>query len=126
MLGEIKAATIVGCEWCMDFASYLARRRSDLTDADLADLPRYSESQRFGEADRLVLDYAVAISRTPADVDDALFARLRERFSDRQIVELTTAIALENFRARFNHALGIDPQGFSEGAFCVIPEPTPA
>jgi alkylhydroperoxidase family enzyme len=121
ILGETKAATVVGCEWCMDFASYLARRHDALTDAELMDLPRYGESERFDELDRLVLDYAVAISRTPADVDDALFGRLRERFSDRQIVELTTAISLENFRARFNHALGMDSQGFSEGSFCVVP-----
>jgi alkylhydroperoxidase family enzyme len=122
ILGETKAATVVGCEWCMDFASHLARKRAGLSDAELMDLPRYRESERFDELDKLVLDYAVAISRTPADVGDELFARLREKFSDRQLVELTTAISLENFRARFNHALGMEAQGFSEGAFCVIPD----
>lgn len=126
ILGETKAATVVGCEWCMDFASYLARKQGGLTDAELMDLPRYTESERFDADDKLVLDYAVAISRTPTEVGDALFARIRERFSDRQIVELTTAISLENFRARFNHALGMDAQGFSEGAFCVIPDPVAA
>ena len=40
-----------------------------------------------------------------------------------QIVELTAAIAWENWRARFNHALGIEAHGFTEGAFCPIPEP---
>jgi hypothetical protein len=38
------------------------------------------------------------------------------------MVELTTAVALENYRARFNWALGIESQDFSEGAFCAIPE----
>ncbi len=126
ILAETRAATVVGCEWCMDFASFLARQRSGLTDAELMNLPRYRESELFDELDRLALDYATAMSRTPADVDDELFGRLRAQFSDRQLVELTSAIAIENFRARFNGALGMEPQGFSEGAFCVIPDPTPA
>ena len=126
ILAETRAATVVGCEWCMDFASFLARHRTGLTDAELMDLPRYAESELFDSDDRLVLDYATAMSRTPADVGDDLFARLRLRFSDKQIVELTSAIAIENFRARFNRALGMEPQGFSEGAFCVLPDPAPA
>jgi hypothetical protein len=35
-------------------------------------------------------------------------------------------IALENHRARFNTGLGLDAQGFSEGAFCVVPDPHPS
>ena len=45
-------------------------------------------------------------------VDDALFARVRPHFSEAQIVELTAAAALENFRSKFNVALGIEAQGF--------------
>ena len=47
--------------------------------------------------------------------------RVEER-DEPQIVELTTAVALENLRARFNYALGIESQGFSEGSFCAVPE----
>jgi hypothetical protein len=35
-------------------------------------------------------------------------------------------IALENFRGRFNLALGIGAAGFSEGMVCAVPETTPA
>ena len=73
-----------------------------------------------------MLDYAVAISGTPVTVSDELFARLREHFDDRQLVELTNAIAVENLRGRFNLALGIGAAGFSEGMACVAPEPAPA
>jgi hypothetical protein len=38
------------------------------------------------------------------------------------MVELTATIAWENYRARFDHALGIEAQGFSDGAYCVRPE----
>jgi hypothetical protein len=37
------------------------------------------------------------------------------------MVELTSAIAWENYRARFDHAFGCDAEGFSEGAFCPLP-----
>jgi hypothetical protein len=61
------------------------------------------------------------MSRTPVEVPDELFDRLKERFDDAQIVELTHAIALENLRGRFNLALGVDAAGFSEGMVCALP-----
>jgi alkylhydroperoxidase family enzyme len=50
-----------------------------------------------------------------------LFEALRKHLSPPQMVELTSAIAWENYRARFNHAFGIESEGFSEGAFCPLP-----
>ena len=85
----------------------------------------YASSTAFSDLDRLVLDYTVAMTRTPVEVPDALFAALRARLDEAQIVEITAAIAWENYRARFNHALEIGAQGFSEGAFCVVPERPP-
>ena len=66
------------------------------------------------------------MTRTPPEVTDEQFDRLGVHLSDAQIVELSTAIAIENFRGRFNHALGMDAQGFSEGAVCIVPERAPA
>ncbi|HEV2397813.1 MAG TPA: hypothetical protein VGS27_12780 [Candidatus Sulfotelmatobacter sp.] len=75
----------------------------------------------FSDLERLVLEYADAMTRSPVEVSDALFARLRERFSEAQLVELTSGIAWENYRARFDHAFGIEAENFSEGAVCAIP-----
>jgi alkylhydroperoxidase family enzyme len=55
-------------------------------------------------------------------VDDQLFAALRAEFTEPQLVELATAIAWENYRARFNRTFAILADGFSEGAFCPLPE----
>ena len=71
--------------------------------------------------ERLVLEYADAMTRIPVEVSDALFARLRERFTEAGLVELTSAIAWENYRARFDHALGIEGENFTEGAVCAMP-----
>jgi 4-carboxymuconolactone decarboxylase len=121
MLGQLKASTKVGCEYCIDLGSQVARR-SGLTDDELLALPRYRDSGLFSDLDKLVLDYAAAMTGTPVDVSDALFAELRERFDNAQLVELTSVIALENMRSRFNGAVGVGAAGFSEGMVCAVPE----
>jgi AhpD family alkylhydroperoxidase len=124
-LAGTKAAAMVGCEFCIDIASAISAK-SGVTAEQLADLPSYRESHRFDETEKLVLDYAVAMTSTPAFVPDELFEALRSRFDERQLVELTAAIAIENYRARFNWAFGIGSQGFTEGGACALPEPAAA
>ena len=85
-------------------------------------LSNYRDSAEFEDLEKLVIAYAEAISRSPADVDDELFDTLKQHFDAAQIVELTAVIAWENYRARFNHALLLEPQGFSEGGYCLVPE----
>jgi 4-carboxymuconolactone decarboxylase len=121
LLAELRAGSIAGCEWCLDFGSALAKG-ADISQEKLMALPRYGESELFDDDERLVLDYATAMSRSPVEVSDALFERLRNRFDEPQLVELTGIIALENFRARFNDAVGLGSQGYADGSFCVLPE----
>jgi alkylhydroperoxidase family enzyme len=64
----------------------------------------------FDDRERAALDYADAMTITGRDVDDALFARLREHFDDDAIVELTETIAWENASAKFNRALRVPSQ----------------
>ena len=87
--------------------------------------PQYSTSDLFSDDEKLVLDLAVGMTRTPVDVPDELLGRLCERFDEAQLVELVNEIAVENYRARFDWAFGIGSQGFAEGAFCVRPEQAP-
>jgi len=93
-----------------------------VTEAQLRDLPAYEESAAFSPLEKLMLDYAVAMTKTPVEVPEALYAQLGQHFTEAQLVELTAAIAWENYRARFDHAFGIEAQGFSEGAYCPLPE----
>ena len=96
-------------------------RASGITTAQIANLSNYRTDFNFSELERLVLEYADGMTRTPVEVSDALFARLRESFSDPELVELTSAIAWENYRARFDHAFGIEAENFAEGAVCALP-----
>jgi 4-carboxymuconolactone decarboxylase len=70
-LAELKAATLTNCEYCIDMGSQIARR-TGLTDAQLLALPTYETSLLFTDLEKLVLDYAVSMSRTPVDVSDEL------------------------------------------------------
>jgi alkylhydroperoxidase family enzyme len=97
-------------------------RKAGITEAQLQDMASFETSGAFGETERLVLRLAAGMTRTPASIDDELFAALRSKFSEPQLVELATAIAWENHRARFNRAFGVTAEGFSEGAFCPLPE----
>ena len=84
-------------------------------------LPDYETSRDLTDLEKLVIRYAVEMTRTPVEVSDELFAELRRNFDEKQTVELTAAIAWENYRARNNHALGLESEGFSKGAFCPLP-----
>ena len=122
-LAELKAATVVQCEYCIDMGSQISRQWG-LSDEELLALPSHRVSALFSDLDRLVLDYAAGMSSTPVEVPDELFARLRAHFDEAQLVELTHVIALENLRGRFNLAFGIGAAGFSQGMVCAAPATT--
>lgn len=69
-----------------------------------------------------MLRLTVALTNTPAEVSDELFHALRKQFSERQLVELNSAIAWENYRARFNRTFAIESEDFSKGQYCPLPE----
>ena len=118
VLGELRASMVAGCEFCVDIGSWLARE-AGLSEDELKAMVDWESSDLFDETDKLVIAYADGITRTPVDVPDEVFEGLRARFDEEQLVELTAAIAWENWRARFNWAFGLGKEGFSEGAYCV-------
>jgi alkylhydroperoxidase family enzyme len=82
----------------------------------VAEVLNWRDSSLFSPAERVALEYAERITYTDRSVDDDFFAELKKHFTEPQIVELTAAIALENFRSNFNPTLGVEAQGF-----CVVP-----
>jgi len=85
-------------------------------------LANFKTSPAFNEIEKMVLQYTVAMTKTPVHVSEELFNKLRAHFNEKQMVELTAMIAWENYRARFDHAFGVESMGFTEGAFCALPE----
>jgi AhpD family alkylhydroperoxidase len=118
-LVELKGAQMIGCEYCVDLGSQICRN-SGLSDEELLALPGYRQSDLFTGREKVALDYTVGVMRTPVDVSDGLFDRMKEHFSNEELVEITALLTLVNLD-RFNAAFGIGPAGFSEGMVCVQP-----
>jgi alkylhydroperoxidase family enzyme len=116
-LVELKGAQMIGCEFCVDLGSQICRH-SGFSDAELLALPRYRQSEKFTELEKLALDYTVAIMRTPVEVTDELFDQMRAHFSTEQLVEITALLMVVNLD-RFNAAFGVGSAGFSDGMVCV-------
>jgi AhpD family alkylhydroperoxidase len=117
---ELKGAQMIGCEFCVDLGSQICRN-SGLSDEELLAMTRYPQSELFTEREKLALDYTVGVMRTPVDVSDELFARMKEHFTDQQLVEITALLTVVNLD-RLNAAFGIGSAGFSEGMVCVPPD----
>ena len=119
-LAVYRTAWTIGCSWCVDFGTMLMRL--DGLDVDqLKHIADFETSDAFTDEERDVIRYADAVAGTPMTVSDEQVAALVERYGHDGVVELSYLIALENHRARFNHALGITDQGFSSGDACRVP-----
>ena len=86
--------------------------RNGASEEKIRAIDQAATSPLFDDVERAAIAYAETVTITGQGVSDELFARVRKHFSEAQIVELTAAIALENFRSKFNVALGIEAQGF--------------
>ena len=100
-------------------------RASGISEETLAALHTYETSDLFTPLEKAAIDLAVAMSSMPADVPAELRDRLLRELTPGQFMELVSAIAWENHRARVNRALDVRPMGFSDGAFCLLPQRQP-
>ncbi|HEY0019876.1 MAG TPA: carboxymuconolactone decarboxylase family protein [Longimicrobium sp.] len=109
------AAHLNGCAWCMDYGEHLGTR-AGVPAQKLSNVHAYAADPAFSPADRAALAFAEEMTMVGGRVTDETFAELRRHFSEREVVELTLAVAAENFFNRMNAALGVEEQGF-----CALP-----
>lgn len=107
----VRVSQINHCAFCVDINSATLLKRG-VPESKLAALPEWRSSPLFDERERLALDYAEAMTRSDAGVDDALGDRVRRLFGEDGMVELTALIAFQNMSSKFNAALAVPPQGF--------------
>jgi alkylhydroperoxidase family enzyme len=90
-----------------------------LSQQQIDEMEQYATSEAFSTRQKIALEYAERITMSDQDVDDAFFAQVQGEFeTPAAIVELTTIVAFENFRSKFNHALLVESNGF-----CALPRP---
>jgi alkylhydroperoxidase family enzyme len=81
-------------------------RKAGLSDEKLLGV-KGNDLTLFNDLERMVIELADAMANTPSNISDDLYGRLRDKFSEEQLLELGAQIAFENFRARLNRVFDI-------------------
>ena len=89
----------------MDINSAVGRK-AGLTDEKLFAVVK-DDLSVFSDVERLVIELADAMANTPSNISDDLYGRLREKFSEEQLLQLGGQIAFENYRARLNRVFDV-------------------
>jgi uncharacterized peroxidase-related enzyme len=105
----VAVSQLNACHYCVaHHKPFLAVEGVSAAGADR--LLDYRDHPELDDSDKLVVEYAIAAWEHPNRIPEALFTRLRERFSEAQIVELTLRITLCGFFNKFNDALQIEEE----------------
>jgi AhpD family alkylhydroperoxidase len=114
-LVQVQVSRVNWCDFCVDLNGAAALERA-VAPEKLAALDDYERSPLFTERERAALCYAQSATDPARRVDRGCFERLRARFDEQAIVELTALVAFQNLSSKFNAALGVPAQGF-----CALP-----
>jgi len=90
--------------------------KEDIDEATLAALPDWRATDRFTARERAALELAEEIVADDREVSDACFARVREHFSEADVLELVFVIGYQVFARKFAKAFRLAPQGFAARA----------
>jgi uncharacterized peroxidase-related enzyme len=101
------ASRVAGCQYC-EAHSLVAARIHDVSQEKLDAIWEYQESPLYTEAERVALDFALAAGSVPNAVDAELFARLRQHWTEEQIVQILGAVCLYGFLNRWNDSMATD------------------
>jgi uncharacterized peroxidase-related enzyme len=108
-LAIVAVSQVNACDYCVaHHKPFLAVE--GVSPAGVDRLLDYSDHPELDLVDRLVVEYAIAVTEKPNRLPESLFARLRQHFTEAQIVELTLRITLCGFFNKFNDALQIDEE----------------
>ena len=106
-LGIVATSLVNQCEFCV--AQHSPKLAVEgITPDGAASLLDWEKHPELDEVDRLVVEYAIAVTSNWSRIRDAMFERLRAHFSEPQIVELTWRIALCSAFNRFNDVLQVE------------------
>jgi alkylhydroperoxidase family enzyme len=89
-------------------------RKAGLSDEKLHAV-RGDDITPFNDVERLVIELADVLTYTPSDVSDDLYSRLRNQFSEEQLMQLGGQIAFENYRARWNRLFDVESDNLYQG-----------
>ncbi len=116
-LVKLRASQVNGCAYCIDMHSKDARAAGE-TEQRLYLLDAWREAPFYSDRERAALAWTEAVTRvTDGHVPDAVFADVRAQFSDKELVDLTMAVAAINAWNRMAISFRAAPGGYRPGQF---------
>ncbi len=116
MIGEV-ASKSAGCMYCTAHTAHGAAR-SGIPQDKLDELWIFELSSHFSEAERSALNFAMLAARSPSEVSDADFDRLRKSYTDEQIIEIASVVGFFGFLNRWNDTMATElesaPLGYAQ------------
>jgi uncharacterized peroxidase-related enzyme len=103
LIGHV-ASKAAGCLYCQAH-TLLGAHNFGVSDEKLADVWNYASSAHYSPRERVALDFALAAAAQPNEVTDELFARVREHWSETEIVEILGVVAMFGFLNRWNDSM---------------------
>ena len=103
LLGHV-ASKAAGCLYCQAH-TLLGAHNFGVTDEKLADVWNFADSPLYSPRERVALEFALAAASQPNAVTDELFARLREHWSENEVVEILGVVAMFGFLNRWNDTM---------------------
>lgn len=103
LIGHV-ASKAAGCLYCQAH-TLLGAQNFGVSEAKLAEVWNYATSTHYTPRERVALDFALAAAAQPNEVTDELFARLREHWSENEVVEILGVVAMFGFLNRWNDTM---------------------
>ena len=101
------ASRAAGCQYC-EAHSLIAAEIHGVGQEKLAAIWDYPTSPLYSEAERTALDFALAAGSVPNAVDAELMERMKQHWSEDQIVQILGAVCLYGFLNRWNDSMATD------------------
>jgi alkylhydroperoxidase family enzyme len=101
------ASRAAGCQYC-EAHSLVAAGIHGIDAEKIAAVWDYQTSPLYSEAERVALDFALAAGAVPNQVDQALMDRMREHWTEEQVVQILGAVSLYGFLNRWNDSMATD------------------
>lgn len=105
-LAYIRASEINSCGYCLHYHK-TAGRKAGLDERQVNETESRSGSEIYDDLQRDVLQYAEEVTRNVV-VTDELADRLKQKLTERELVELAVAVALANFTNRISETLRLE------------------
>jgi len=101
------ASRAAGCQYC-EAHSLVAAQIHGISQEKIDDVWAYASSPRYTDAERVALDFALAAGSVPNDVTAELMDRMKQHWSEDQIVQILGAVCLYGFLNRWNDSMATD------------------